>query len=164
MISGIVPEELPFIKKVSLKVLSNRFSTTDSAMLEIRKGIESYYLEKQPGIYESEKELIEKAITGIQGEFRKNTFPRMNASSSSYLNHIGHLESDGCFRCHSDRHTSEGGKVISKDCDLCHTIIAQGTTDNLKTVSYQETLEFVHPIDIEDAWREYNCTECHRSM
>ncbi len=164
MISGTIPEELPFIKKVSLKVLSNQFSTTDSAMMGIRSGIETYYQERQPGIYDSEKDLIEKAITGIQGEFLKNTFPRMKASGSSYLNHIGHLESDGCFRCHSDRHTTEGGKVISKDCNLCHTIIAQGTTDKLKTVSYQETLEFVHPIDIENAWREYNCTECHRSL
>ena len=34
----------------------------------------------------------------------------MKASSSSYLNHIGHLESDGCFRCHYGKHVSESGE------------------------------------------------------
>jgi len=164
LISGIVPEELPYIKRTSMKILGNQFPTTDSALLEIRNSITAYYQEKRPGIYETQKDLIEKAIVGIQGEFRKNNFPDMKASSSSYLNHIGHLESDGCFRCHNGRHVSENGKVISKDCNLCHTIIAQGTTDALKTVSYRDSLEFTHPIDIGTAWQESNCTECHRSL
>ena len=164
LISGIVPEELPYIKKASMKVLSNQFSSTDTALLEIRNSISTYYQTKRPGIYATQKDLIEKAILGIQGEFQKNTFPAMKASNSSYLNHIGHLESDGCFRCHNGRHVSESGKVISKDCNLCHTIIAQGTIDDLKTVSYRDTLEFRHPIDIGTAWQESNCSECHRSM
>jgi hypothetical protein len=164
LISGIVPEELPYIKKASMKALGNQFSSTDTALLEIRNSITTYYQTKRPEIYEMKKELIEKAITGIQDEFQKNTFPNMKASSSSYLNHIGHLESDGCFRCHNGRHISESGKVISKDCNLCHTIIAQGTTDDLKTVSYRDSLEFMHPIDIGTAWLESNCTACHRSL
>jgi nitrate/TMAO reductase-like tetraheme cytochrome c subunit len=164
LISGIVPEELPFIKKASMKILGNQFSTVDSAMLGIRNGITEYYQNKKPEVYTAHPDLIEKAITGIQGEFRKNTFPSMKASSSSYLNHIGHLESDGCFRCHSGRHVNESGKTISKDCNLCHTIIAQGSTEDFTTVSYLDTLEFRHPIDIGTAWQEVNCTECHRSM
>jgi hypothetical protein len=164
LISGNVPEELPFIKKAAMRVLGNQFSTADSALLEIRNNITAYYQEKHPEIFENNHDQIEKAITGIQDEFRKNTFPGMKASSSSYLNHIGHWESDGCFRCHSGRHVSEKGITISKDCNLCHTIIAQGTTADLKTVSYMDTLEFKHPVDIGTAWKESNCSECHRPM
>ena len=164
LISGSVPEELPFIKKASMKVLGNQFASTDSAFLEIRNNITAYYQNKHPEIFISHRDLIEKAIVGIQEEFHKNNFPGMKASSSSYLNHIGHWESDGCFRCHSGRHVSEKGNVISKDCNLCHTIIAQGTTNDLKTVSYMDTLEFKHPIDIGTAWKESNCSECHRSL
>jgi|WetSurSiteA1Bulk_404760.scaffolds.fasta_scaffold00277_11 hypothetical protein len=164
LISGIVPDNLPYIKKASMKVLGNQFSTTDSAMLEIRNSITDYYRNKRPGIYETHQDLIEKAIVGIQGEFKKNTFPRMKASSSAYLNHIGHLESDGCFRCHSGRHESETGEVITKDCNLCHTIIAQGTSTDFHTVPFMDTLQFQHPIDIGTAWQEVNCTECHRTM
>jgi hypothetical protein len=147
-----------------MRILGNQFPSTDSAMLGIRNDITTYYQEKRPGIFETHQDMIERAIQGIQGEFQKNTFPEMKASSSSYLNHIGHLESDGCFRCHNDKHVSESGKVISKDCNLCHTIIAQGTTAELKMVSYMDSLEFVHPIDIGTAWQESNCTECHRSL
>jgi hypothetical protein len=164
LISGDVPEELPFIKKASIKVLGDQFSTKDSALLAIRNNINTYYLDKHPDIYKNKKELIEKAIVGIQGEFQKNTFPLMNASSKHYLNHIGHWESDGCFRCHSGRHVSEDGNVISNDCNLCHTIIAQGTIDNLETAVINDTLEFKHPIDIGTSWKEVNCTECHRSL
>jgi len=164
LISGTVPEELPYIKKASMKVLGDKFSTTDSAFMAIRNSISNYYLNKHPEIYNSHKDLIEKAIVGIQGEFQKYTFPQMNASSASYLNHIGHWESDGCFRCHSGRHVSEKGNVISKDCNLCHTIIAQGTTDDLETAPYTNTLEFRHPIDIGTSWKDSNCTECHRSL
>jgi hypothetical protein len=164
LISGLVPDSLPFIKKASMKVLGNQFSTRDSAMLGIREGITTYYQNKRPEIYKSHQDLIEKAILGIQGEFQKNTFPTMKASSSSYLNHIGHLESDGCFRCHSGRHETGTGETISKDCNLCHTIIAQGTTTDFKAVSLMDTLEFQHPVDIGTAWQEVNCTECHRSM
>jgi nitrate/TMAO reductase-like tetraheme cytochrome c subunit len=162
--SGKVPVTLPFIKKAAMKVLVEKFPTTDTALLAIRNSITAYYESKHPDIRTNQKEDIEKAILGIQGEFQKNTFPRMNASSTSYLNHIGHWESDGCFRCHSGRHANEDGKVISRDCNLCHTIIAQGTPEDFETVSHNESLEFRHPIDIGTAWQETNCTECHRSM
>jgi nitrate/TMAO reductase-like tetraheme cytochrome c subunit len=164
LISGVVPEELPFIKKAAMKVLTNQYTSTDTALLEIKNSIITYYQDKHPHIYNGQKELIEKAIAGIQEEFQKNTFPEMNASSSKYLNHIGHWESDGCFRCHSGKHENEEGEVISNDCNLCHTIIAQGTTDNLKTTSYKNSLEFMHPVDIGTSWKENKCTECHRSL
>jgi len=164
LISGMVPEELPYIKKAAMRVLSNQFTSTDTALIEIRNLITTYYQDKYPQIYSGKKELIEKAITGIQVEFQKNTFPEMNASSSKYLNHIGHWESDGCFRCHSGKHEDEKGQVISNDCNLCHTIIAQGTTDNMETTSYTKSLEFVHPVDIGTVWKESKCTECHRAL
>ena len=164
LISGTVPEELPFIKKAAMKVLANQYTSTDTALIEIRNNINAYYQNKHPEIYEGHKDLIDKAIAGIQEEFQKNTFPEMNASSSKYLNHIGHWESDGCFRCHSGKHENEKGEVISNDCNLCHTIIAEGTTDNLKTSSYTNSLEFVHPIDIGTSWKDNKCTECHRNL
>jgi hypothetical protein len=164
LISGLVPENVPFIKKASMKALSNQYATVDSAMFEIKNNITQYYEKKHPGVYHDHKDQIEKAIAGVQGEFRKNTFPGMKASSSNYLNHIGHWESDGCFRCHSGRHVSEKGNVISKDCNLCHTIIAQGTANDLVSVSYKDALEFRHPVDIGTSWKENNCTECHRAL
>ena len=110
------------------------------------------------------KQKIEIAINAIQEEYRKNAFPGMHADASRYLNHIGHLESDGCFRCHSGRHKSKKGVVISRDCNLCHTIIAQGPENKKAVTSIDQSLEFVHPINIKDAWKKGFCSDCHRAL
>jgi hypothetical protein len=163
LLAGFIPKELNHIKKAAMRVLKDPFPTSDSARLLIKEGIYTYYQEKYPEIFSSQKPLIDKAIAGIQQEYLKNNFPEMKITGTTYLNHIGHLSSDGCFRCHNGRHSTEKGKVISKDCNLCHTIVAQGTADNTKSVSMIEKLDFEHPIDIGTDWYDYACTECHRN-
>jgi hypothetical protein len=66
----------------------------------------------------------------------------------------------GCFRCHDGKHVSSEGKVISKDCNICHTIFFQGVAPSPDTLS-PLGLEFTHPEDVGDAWKEMNCNECH---
>ncbi|MDP1621479.1 MAG: NapC/NirT family cytochrome c [Bacteroidales bacterium] len=164
MISGEIPKELPYIKKVAMNVLKGPFTDKDSAITYIRDSIINFYRMDLPLVFSSQRPLIDQAITGILKEFSLNVFPFMRASSKNYLNHIGHLESDGCFRCHSDRHKSDKGKAISKDCDLCHTIIAQGPTGKIQYSTVDNLMEFQHPIDIKDNWKTYFCTECHREL
>jgi hypothetical protein len=109
--------------------------------------------------------MILQAITGMQEEFRKNIFPEMNASWRAYPTHISHLETDGCFRCHNDRHASSTGAVISKDCNLCHTIVSQGTQDGQMVYgTINDTMEFIHVNDDSQSWKEALCSECHRDM
>ena len=58
---------------------------------------------------------------------------------------------------------SEEGKLISKDCNLCHTINAQGPIENMEYANFNEELEFVHPggfLEKED-WEDGFCTDCH---
>jgi len=164
LINGSIPKELPFIKKVAMNVLKGPFTDKDSSMKYIRDSITSFYKAGYPGIYKTKKSLIDKAIAGVQQEFSLNVFPYMRVSSNSYLNHIGHLESDGCFRCHSDRHKSDKGKVISKDCNWCHTIIAQGPRGKVQYSTLENVMTFIHPIDVKDNWRTYFCTECHKEL
>ena len=164
MISGDIPKELPFVKLAAMNVLKGPFTNMDTATRFIRDSITNFYKITYPTIFASQKPLIEKAITGILGEFKLNVFPYMHASSKNYLNHIGHLESDGCFRCHSGRHTNAEGKVISKDCNLCHTFIAQGKTGSMQYSNLDDAMEFIHPVDIKDKWKNYNCTECHKEL
>jgi nitrate/TMAO reductase-like tetraheme cytochrome c subunit len=162
--AGTIPAELPYIKKIAMKVLKLQFNKTDSAIAFIRDTINRWYQTKHPDIYNMQKPLIDKAINGIVDEFQKNTFPEMKVTYASYLNHIGHMESNGCFRCHSDKHKSQTGKVISKDCNLCHSILAEGPVNNMKIGNATAPLEFQHPIDIGNDWKEYFCSECHRVL
>lgn len=88
----------------------------------------------------------------------------MKATWDAYPNHIGHMEFNGCFRCHNGSHESEEGKVISRDCNLCHTILAQGSADTYETTSIDKSLDFKHPVDIDEAWKEMACSDCHRYL
>lgn len=164
MISGDIPKDLPYIKQVAMNVLKGPFTDKDSSVRYITDSITNFYKTGYPGLWESRKPAIDKAIAGILQEFALNVFPYMRATSNQYLNHIGHLESDGCFRCHSDRHVSDKGKVISKDCNLCHTIIAQGPTGKMQYATVDSLIEFQHPVDIKDNWKTYFCTECHKEL
>ena len=59
---------------------------------------------------------------------------------------------------------NEDGESISYDCESCHIIIAQGASTDLNELETNLTgLEFVHPEDIDEMWREAKCTDCHDS-
>jgi hypothetical protein len=164
LIKGEIPSELPFIKKIAMNVLKGPFTDKDSSFRYIHDSIYNFYKVKFPDIFANKKHLIDKAIAGIENEFSLNVFPYMRASSNKYLNHIGHLESDGCFRCHSARHVSKQKKVISKECNLCHSFITQGTAGKMLYTTFDKTMEFMHPVDVKDKWKTYLCTECHRTL
>jgi len=162
--AGEVPKDLPFIKYVSMKYLKEIFTNKDTAIRYIRDSISNYYKTNLPEIYKLQKNLIEKAIAGVITQFNKNEFPFMKVRWDAYPDHIGHLESDGCFRCHSNKHKSKTGKTISKNCNLCHTILAQGKKANISATNIYDNLEFKHPKDIGRDWETYFCSECHRYL
>lgn len=159
--AGYIEKSLPGIKSLAMELVSKKFSTKDSSLEYIAKEINNYYSEKYPDIYNSRKQLIEKSITGIQLGFSKNIFPEMNVYWSKYPNHIGHMHFNGCFRCHNDSHTSKEGKTIPRDCNLCHTIIAQGKGADRQVTTIENSLEFLHPGDVGDVWKSSLCIDCH---
>jgi len=162
--SGKISKTLPGIKKVAMEVLYPEYSTKDSAFLAISEKISAFYSSNYPDLATSKKADIATAIVEIQNGYAKNIFPYMKASWKSYPNNIGHMEFDGCFRCHNDRHASQSGKVISRDCNLCHNILAQGTPDSMEYSKAFEPLEFKHPVDIDEAWKTELCSSCHSQL
>lgn len=163
--SGKIPKNLPQIKFAALDVIAQEFGTTDSAMTEISTYINSFYKDNYPNVYANSKPLIEKAVKGIQEEYNKNIFPEMKVRWNVYPNNIGHLEFMGCFRCHNDKHQTTAKKVISKDCNLCHYINAQGPPDKLEVAAVNTYLPFKHPgNDVGDSWKEMLCVDCHTGL
>jgi hypothetical protein len=144
-----------------MDILKESFTDKDTALMSIDESISGFYKTGYPDYYEKNRDEIGSSIAAVQSAFAMNTFPRMRVSYDKYPEHIGHLESDGCFRCHNDAFRSEDGRTISRDCNLCHTIVGQGTPDNMQTTNIRENLEFQHPVDIGTAWKESNCSECH---
>lgn len=164
MASGKIPATLPDIKVAAMMVLNLEFPTKDSAFQYIEQEIHSYYQLLHEENYEAWKPMIDQAVTVIKEEFAKNTFPGMKVTWKAYPDHIGHLETPGCFRCHNDKHQTADGRTISMDCNLCHSITAQGPADNLVSTSVFESLDFLHPNDEEGGWKGKLCSECHYEL
>lgn len=164
IVSGKISKTLPEIKKEAMAVLYPEYSTKDSAFMIISEKITAFYKESYPELATSRKADIENAIAEIQNGYANNIFPYMKSSWKSYPNNIGHMEFDGCFRCHNDRHATPKGKIISRDCNLCHNIVAQGTPDSMEYSKSFEPLEFKHPVDIDEAWRTELCSSCHSAL
>ncbi len=162
MLTGAVSNQIPFIKKVSMGILYHKYASKDSALLSIRDSITKFYKSAFPSFYEKNRDAINSSIENIQKGFSQNTFPAMKVTYAAYPEHIGHMETNGCFRCHNDSFKSESGRVISRNCNLCHSIVGQGKPGSMQLTNVRESLTFIHPVDINDAWKEMNCSECHK--
>lgn len=162
--AGRISKDLPDIKVVAMDALSAEYPTADSAMRAMDAYAKEYYEIMYPEVLTDQKELFQQAMAAIKEGYSENIFPEMNVDWTVYPNHLGHLETNGCYRCHNDRHKTAQGDVISRDCNLCHDILAQGTTDQMAYATSDNPLEFKHPIDINEKWRTTFCSECHASL
>ena len=164
MAANEISPDLPSIKLVAMLALNQEYPNKDSAFYAIETQVNEWYESGYPDVWEQNRPVINKAIKEIQDGYANNIFPYMKANWKAYPNNISHMESDGCYRCHNDRHASASGKVISNDCNLCHEIVAQGTQDSMVYANSFEPLEFEHPVDIGDAWKTESCTMCHTAL
>ena len=164
MLTGEVSKEIPFFKKVSMGLLKDTFSDKDTALTKIKDGITDFYKSRFSEYYAQNKDLIENSVVSVQKVFSQNTFPKMKVTYDHYPEHIGHLESDGCFRCHNDAFKAPDGRKISRDCNLCHNIVGQGKEGIMEYANIRDNLEFKHPTNIGTAWKEANCSECHKFL
>ena len=149
---------LPFIKQQALATLTGKYDTTDAAMQGIAHDIQAFYETKYPDLAKSKQLEIRNTIDELQQIFRRTTFPEMKLNWQTHPNNLGHFYFSGCFRCHDGQHVSTDGKVVSKDCNLCHTVLRQeeGTTN----VAAAPKLSFQHPVDIGDL-TQVSCSDCH---
>jgi len=156
---NLIDPELPSIKSKAMEVLSVEYVSKEEAAVKIRQTLEAFYKRKLGAGYEEKKESVLKTIDEIISIYKDNFFPSMKARWDSYPDNIGHLISPGCFRCHDGTHSTPEGKVISRDCTSCHTILEQGPPGSEQKST--EGLEFRHPVDISEMWKEMNCYDCH---
>ncbi len=94
--------------------------------------------------------------------YERNMFPQMKARWDVYPDNRGHFIFPGCFRCHGSDLATADGRTISKDCNLCHQIVAQGPAGASGDTLVTTGLPFRHPVDIGGAETETPCFECHK--
>lgn len=164
MAAGDISPKLPGIKKAAVEACVADYSNLVTAQNEIENKLLSFYRENPLYNVKTDEAMLAQSIEGVKKYYSINIFPEMKVRWSEYPNHIGHLTTSGCFRCHDDQHVSENGRVISKQCDNCHIITTQGPVGQLQYGNGVTSLEFKHPEDIGDSWKESNCDMCHSSQ
>ena len=84
----------------------------------------------------------------------------MRVSWRKYPNNLGHMNYDGCFRCHDGNHVSNDGKVLTNDCNSCHILLEENSPQKGRRIS-SEGLQFTHPGGIEVSFKTQKCSACH---
>ena len=158
--NGLIAQDLPGVKNLLVGLMEAPYKTTDEAVAAIEAGTHKFYDESHPDVAKARVGEIEMAIVRAQLLFKTNIFPEMGVSWRGFPDNIGHLTTPGCFRCHDGKHQTADGKVLPRNCDLCHTIVEQVRKTGEDVVSLQ-SVEYVHPEDIGDEWKTTNCNECH---
>jgi hypothetical protein len=142
--------------------LNEVYETREDANEAIKVGLLEYYQEEYPEIAQSKSEQIEKATDTLLTIYRENFFPDMKTDYRARENNLSHFVNDGCFRCHVESMVDEKGESLFLGCESCHLIVAQGPSESVDDLEMDLAgLEFKHPEDIDEMWRELKCTECH---
>lgn len=157
---GRIDETLPYIKSVAVDALEYKYSTKEVGLDSIGTAITDFYQTTYPEVYNQKKQKIEAAIEEIRKIYDRNYFPSMNVSWREFPNHLSHLYDKGCFRCHDGNHVNDKGEKIRRDCNLCHTIISQTTSDGKELLSLSG-VDFIHPEDLGMDVQDLICVECH---
>ena len=160
MSTGRISTNLPYIKEQAVHALIGKYQTTPEALQGISRSLTACFQTNYPGLARTNATLVARAVREVQTLYTHDFFPEMKVTWQEYPDNIGHLNSDGCFRCHDENHFSAAGKPINHDCTVCHDIISQGTGKALSALSPQK-LAFKHPVDIGGMWRDYRCSFCH---
>lgn len=157
--TGRMDASLPLIKAQAVQALIGGYATTPEAMSGIADSLTTFYRTQYPGVVDAKPALLTSAIAETRRIYAQNFFPEMGVTWRVYPNNVGHKDFPGCFRCHDGAHASADGKVISNDCNVCHTIIAQGPPGAMETSL--DGLKFQHPVDIPEGWEKVACSQCH---
>lgn len=149
---------LPYLKQQAVAALTASYTTTDEATAGIAKSMQGFYDSKYPDLAKTKQLEIRNAVDEVQKIFQRTTFPEMKVNWQTHPNNIGHFYFNGCFRCHDGQHVDGAGKVVSKDCNSCHTMLGQ--EEGGVSMAAVQQLSFQHPVDLGDL-TQVSCVDCH---
>jgi hypothetical protein len=145
-----------------LDLLNAEYAVREEAEEAIRTGLKAYYDENYPDLVETKRAEIQKATETLLTIYHDNFFPEMKTDYRARETHLSHFVNDGCFRCHNESMVNDEGEHLAYDCRTCHLIVAQGPSESVDDLEMNLAgLEFKHPEEIDEMWRDMLCTECH---
>lgn len=158
LLAGQIDPSLPFIKRQAVEVLAKPYASAEAAREGIASELDAFYFTKYPALYPRKREVIKAGIAEVQRLYETNIFPEMKVDWRTHPNNIGHFYYAGCFRCHDGQHVSREGKVIRKECGICHAILGQ--EEGGQPMAEVRGRAFRHPVEIGDL-EQVTCSDCH---
>jgi hypothetical protein len=122
---GLIDRSLPFVKREALRIVQEKYESHEAAREGLAAELRAFYEENYPDLAADKADLIEAAGTALGDLYTVNNFPQMEVWWDTYPDHIGHEQSDGCFRCHKRSMRTEDREQVSNDCDTCHLVLAE---------------------------------------
>jgi hypothetical protein len=126
---GLIDRSLPFVRREGLRIIDAEYPSHEEAREVISDELTQYYAENHPEVSADKQAAISEAAQALGDIYSLNVFPQMQVWWNTYPEHIGHERSDGCFRCHGKRLRTKEREHISRDCDTCHTVLAEREED-----------------------------------
>lgn len=123
--AGQIDRSLPFVKRESLRIIQEQYDSHEAAREGIASELAAFYDENYPDIAAERGDDIATVATVLGDIYSVNIFPQMNVWWDVYPNHIGHEQSDGCFRCHRRSMRTADREQVSDDCENCHILLAE---------------------------------------
>ena len=157
--ANLISPALPYAKQQGVQILTADYKTTDEAKAAIAEKIPAFYQQKYPQMAKDHAGDIQNMVSQLQRIFTENIFPEMHVDWRTHPDNVGHYYFNGCFRCHDGSHKSADGKVISKECNSCHTVLSE-EEGTLPAAVVNTAMTFKHPIDLGDL-TAVNCSDCH---
>jgi nitrate/TMAO reductase-like tetraheme cytochrome c subunit len=150
MEAGRIDRSIPLVKSNVVAALTQSYPDEAQALQKIADSLRSKYANAPQ---------LASLLAETQRIYQNNFFPEMKADWRAYPNNLGHKEWPGCFRCHDGLHKAADGKttIQASDCNSCHTILAQGSGEQLEKLN-SKGYSFFH---IDAINEDFSCNNCH---
>jgi hypothetical protein len=122
--AGRIDPSLPRVKSKGLEILKAEYASTTAAQQQIPKALVEFYRTEHAAVFGEKQAAVEQSARALLAVWERNIFPEMKITWGTYVNHVGHTDYPGCYRCHDEAHTSTSGKTITQDCSACHELLA----------------------------------------
>ncbi len=172
---GTLTVEFPYAKARLSKLLSQEFETREEALELVQEAWTQYaeefpdLAEQYPEQWENSRKFLEERQNFVANTMVTTRLLHPELDWRSFPDNSGHMNSPGCFRCHSGHHEDNEGNIVPVACTLCHGIpvITQrdrirgellGLVDKRRPRSHlRDDFTFTH----KDRASEKACSSCH---
>ena len=122
---GRIARDLPFVKRESLRIIQAKYESHEAARGGIAAELQAFYADNYAELAAARADDVAAAAGALGDIYSVNIFPQMEVWWDTYPNHIGHEQSDGCFRCHKRSMRTAEREQVSNDCETCHVLLAE---------------------------------------